>query len=135
MNQSHATTISVARLAAFGGLARLFQSVESINSTFAGIHKSSRQNTAQAQVTATATEEPLLRFGPGGSFVTNYHTYRGGLMVVAGQATAGQKSLVREVSDWLERALGIRRWRWLEHGAPTSQAINHTVQELSLIHI
>ena len=95
MNQSHATTISVARLAAFGGLARLFQSVESINSTFAGTHKSSRQTTSQAQV--TATEEPLLRFGPGGSFVTNYHTYRGGLMVVAGQATAGQKSLVREV--------------------------------------
>ena len=67
MNQSHATTISVARLAAFGGLARLFQSVESINSAFAGTHKSSRQTTSQAQV--TATEEPLLRFGPGGVHV------------------------------------------------------------------
>ena len=127
MTQSHATTISVARLAAFGGLARLFQSVDSINRTFAFSRTSSRQTASQAR--ATVTEEPLLRFGPGGSFVTDYHPFRGGLMVVAGQAPAGQKSLVREVSDWMERLLGIRRWRWQERGATSASHINHTVQE------
>ena len=127
MNHSHPTTISIARLGAFVGLARLFQSVQSINGAFVGAHKSTRQTHSQAQ--STAEQEPLLRFGPGGSFVSNYHGFRGGLMVVAGHAPAGQKSLVREVSDWMERVLGIRRLRWAQHDASTLTPINHTVQE------
>jgi hypothetical protein len=63
MTQSHATTISIARLAAFGGLARLFQSVDSINRSLGWSSSSSRQTASQAR--ATVTEEPQLRFGPG----------------------------------------------------------------------
>ena len=105
-------------------------------------HATDRSNTRRSEMLLTTTnalhvrhrlaptpieaDAPLVCTGPGGDFTTRYHAFGGGLVAVEGNTQTPSVCVSRQRVDWIERLLGIRRWRLLRRADDSAHAATRT---------